>query len=327
MSTSATKRAIADGGKAAGLSLLLGLLLAFAPLFSLLALPLLPVPAACMAARHGAYAGALTGLVAALSCVPLAGLEFALLVLLLTALVGVGMGMAARTGMSLLKLFCLVAALFLVSMAVWFGVILAMANAGPVAAMHQATDEMLGSTRGIYIDMGMDEQAADELLGRVREFTELLPYLMPGIMLIASILLSGSALAVAGRAFKRLGQPFPGDFRFADFRLHFIFAYGMIAGLLCELIASQLGEDYGFTVSLVGKNLLMVAQMLFFIQGLAIAHFLLSYRRVGRGKRVLVFGLLALMEVLLSLVSWLGLFDTWFDYRKRFSARSTERQA
>lgn len=326
MSTSSTS-AIADGGKAAGLSVLLGLVLAFAPLVSVLALPLLPVPAAYMAARHRAVAGVLTGVLAALVCAPLTGPGFALLVLLLASLVGGGMGAAARSGMSTLRLFCLVAALFLVSAVVWAGVLLALAGAGPVTALNEITGEALDSTRGIYIGMGMDEQSVDELLDQVREFTELLPYLMPGILLIASALLSGSAMAAVRRVFERLRQPFPRDFEFAAFRLHFVFAYGMIAGLACELAAAWLDESYSFTVSLVGMNLIMVTQTLFFIQGLAIAHFFLSLRRTGRGKRVLVFGGLGMMELFLPLVSWLGLFDTWFDYRRRFTARKGKSQA
>ena len=58
--------------------------------------------------------------------------------------------------------------------------------------------------------------------------------------------------------------------------------------------------------------------MLFFIQGMAIASFFLWAYKVSRVKRVAVYICLVLLQLTLSLTSWMGLFDTWLDYRHRF---------
>jgi uncharacterized protein YybS (DUF2232 family) len=58
--------------------------------------------------------------------------------------------------------------------------------------------------------------------------------------------------------------------------------------------------------------------VLFFIQGIAIASFFLWAYKVSGVKRAAVYICLVMLELFLSLTSWMGLFDTWFNYRKRF---------
>lgn len=319
--------AFARGGKAVALSVAFGIVLAFVPFLSVIAVPAMPIPVAYIASKHGMAAGLAASVVAGAICVVLTGLYAGLLVFLLAAVVGGGIGLGLRRGISQRNLFLSVAALFTVALALWAAVLLVNAGLGPVAATQRLTDTALVPARDIYIAIGMNEEEADSAANQAREFAEMIPYIIPATLLVLSLALSGATVTLARRAFDRLKQPFPRDYKFQNLRLHFSLAYLMIAGLLCELLTPYVPESYSSAVSLTGMNLLIASEALFFVQGLAIANFFLNLYRVSRPKRVGVYLGLILLQLVLSATSWVGLFDTWIDYRRRFGRKKTKGQA
>lgn len=325
MSTLSTT-AVANGGKAVALSVVFGMVLAFVPFLSVVAVPAMPIPVAYITARHGMLAGLLASAATGALCTVLTGFFTGLLVFLLVAVVGAGIGLGLRAGLSQIWLFVSAAALFLVSMALWLGIVLLSAGMGPAAAIASVTDQALVPARDIYTALGMGEDRADEAVGQAREFASMLPYLMPAALLVLSLTLSGATIALARQIFNRLRQPFPRDFSFRHLRLHFTFAYVMIVGLLCELSVPYVPEAFASTASLVGMNLLIVSEALFFIQGMAIAYYFLCLYKVSRPRRIGVYICLILLQITLSLTSWLGLFDTWIDYRRRFGKKRSQGQ-
>lgn len=318
--------AIADSGKAVALSVVLGAILAFVPLLSIAAVPAMPVPAAFITTRHGLGAGTLASLAAGMICAVFAGPFTGLLVLLLAALVGVGAGLGLRWGFPVSRLIVSVAVFFLVAIILWMGVLLASTGMGPVMAIESATDQAVEPAGDFYSSVGMSQESIDEAVGRLRDFASTLPYILPAVLLVLSMILSGATVALARQVFERLRQPFPANASFREFRLHFAFAYLMIIGLLCELVSPYLDSPYEGIVSLAGMNLLIVSEVLFFLQGLAIAYFFMCHLEVGRPRRVVVYACMFILQVLFSLVSWLGLFDTWIDYRRRFARKKTQGQ-
>lgn len=317
--------ALTDGGKAVALSVVLGGVLAFVPIVSVAAVPAMPVPAAFVTSRHGFIPGMLASLAAGLLCTVFAG-PFAGLLVTLLAIVGAVAGVALRAGMPLMKLFLLVAASFLVALLLWSGILLASAGLNPSAAIQQITDQAVQPVSQVYSDLGMDQQSIDDTIQRFRDFTAVLPYLLPALLLVSSLLLSSATVALSRQVFHRLKQPFPDGFSFREFRLHFIFAYGMILGLVLELVSPYIEGSAGDAVNLTGVNLLILMELLFFVQGVAIAYYFMRGFKVARPWRILVYISLAALQILFSLVSWLGLFDTWIDYRRRFGKKGKSKQ-
>lgn len=316
-----TKPAVLDGAKAVGLSLTLGAVLAFFPLLFIAAAPLLPIPVAFITSRHGPALGLLASLLTGALALALTGFAPGLLVFTIVGLAGIGAGVCLRRGISQFRLFVSLAAIFCVAMLIWISSLLAMAGLGPVNAMQQISDEAVGPARELYISLGMSQEDADDIISQARDFAMSLPYVAPAILLVLSVTLSGASVAVARRVFERLRQPFPRDFTFRKLRLHFGFAYLMILGLVCELAAPYLPEAYGSPADMVGANLIIVTEAVFFIQGIAIASYFLWHYKASKGKKAIVYASLILLEITLSLTSWMGLFDTWIDYRRRFIKR------
>ncbi len=324
--SSISTAALADGGKAVALSVVLGVIFAFVPFLSIVAVPALPVPVAYITSRHGTSVGLMASLATGLLVSVFAGFFAGLLVFLLGAAVGVGTGTGLRREMPLMRLLILVAALFLVSLLAWLAVVLASAGLSPVAAMDQMADQAVGPASEVYAGLGMDQQSIDAAVDSFRDFITMLPYLLPALLLVLSIVLSGATVALAKQVFLRLKQPFPASFSFREFRLHFAFAYLMIVGLACELVVPYVPSAYADPIGFTGMNLVIVSEALFFIQGLAVAYFFLCRYKIPQTARVMIYAAMFIIQLLFSLVSWLGLFDTWIDYRRRFNRNKTRGQ-
>ncbi|MHB9111607.1 MAG: DUF2232 domain-containing protein [Thermoleophilia bacterium] len=317
-----SRSALHDGGKAVALSVVLGVVIAFVPLFSIVVIPAMPIPAAFITSRHGFGAGLMVSLLTGAACMalttPVVGLAAGLLIFLLTAIAGMGGGLALRKGVTQYRLFVSTVAVFFAALLVWLAALLLLSGQGPVTAIESLADSTAEPSRQIYQALGMNEQDVDEAIAQAREFALLLPYLAPAVLLVVSIVLSGANLALGRRVFEKLRQPFPRDFVYRDFRVHWVFAYAIIIGLLCEFLSPYAPEAYRSAIALFGANLFIISEVLFFIQGMAIANFFLWAYKVARVKRLAVYFCLILLQVTLSLTSWMGLFDTWLDYRRRF---------
>lgn len=131
------------------------------------------------------------------------------------------------------------------------------------------------------------------------------------------VVFSAAALAVAYRVASRLfperaWRPFG---PFARFDLPDALVAAVVAGLVAVL-AVQYGAPR--FLAGVGGNLLMAAGALYAVRGVAVQAFWLD--RAGVGKRagavLLAVGALVFLPVFPLTAAGLGLFDTWFDFRR-----------
>lgn len=79
--------------------------------------------------------------------------------------------------------------------------------------------------------------------------------------------------------------------------------------------------SYG-KVSAVGLNLLIVVLQVYFFQGMAIASSFMAHHEWSRFIRTIVYVLILTQIYIMIGIAGLGLFDTWFDFRKKI--RSSE---
>ncbi len=168
--------------------------------------------------------------------------------------------------------------------------------------------------------MGVTQATLDSISQQFQALLRVLPYLLPSVFAIAGLLLVAASLALAGSIFPRAGQAVSSNLSFARFRLHWGMAYGFIAGLVLLVVSPSL-DSGAEAARLIGLNLLLIFQTLYFLQGLALVHSFSVSRRLGGGGRALLYGGAVVGQLMLWMLSWVGLLDTWFDYRKRFAPR------
>ena len=133
-----------------------------------------------------------------------------------------------------------------------------------------------------------------------------------------------SALAVlvnfvaAGVLFSRIGQKMPSlpPFREWRFSVYFLFLFGF----------SLVGLYWGGTrhipllyeASLNGDILATFAGL---IQGFSLLWYVADHWKIGRFWRWTIVAFAVLSAFLMQLIAFTGLFDMYFDYRRRFSRR------
>jgi uncharacterized protein YybS (DUF2232 family) len=208
--------------------------------------------------------------------------------------------------------------LFLGMILIWFGVYLFRSNIGPVDAVTDFTGALAEQSSGFYETIGFVQGSQEEITAEVRDSAL---HTMPALLLIVAGLMSIITVAFSRYVFGALKQPFPEDIKFSELRLHFGFVYLFIASL-AFLLAGYMMEGSGKTwVEAIGDNLTLVTEALFFIQGLAIAAWFLRRRKASGLMKAGVYFSLSLLEGLLSLVSFLGIFDVFMDFRRRYGSK------
>ncbi|MDP3014663.1 MAG: DUF2232 domain-containing protein, partial [Candidatus Subteraquimicrobiales bacterium] len=84
--------------------------------------------------------------------------------------------------------------------------------------------------------------------------------------------------------------------------------FGMASVLFSRYIASNL--------YFVGLNFFVVAVFLFFIQGIAVLSHYFEEHKLSKSVKILLYCLAIFVQIVFLGVSFLGLLDTWLNYRK-----------
>jgi len=106
---------------------------------------------------------------------------------------------------------------------------------------------------------------------------------------------------------------------FSFWQMPWPLAYGFIFGLVGLLFSERFGI-YSLHAYGVGLSLLLVFGVLYFVQGLSIIKFFVDKQGFGPIAKAgaLIAGVV--FQLVFQGLSWLGLFDTWFDFRKLASS-------
>lgn len=312
-----TTPAVSEAGKAIALAVVLSALVAYVPLAALVLAVLLPLPLAYLTLRRGVRVGAAAALATGALATLLTGPAQGLVSMMLAGAVGMVMGYGLRRNWGFSVLLLAVTGAVAASLAFSTAVIWTVSGVG-WEQITNTFDQSIDAATEVYRAAGVSEQTINQATEQVRDALDMLPYLAPAIVGVSGLLFACASLALSALIFSRMGEKGVQRLSFSQFRLHWSLAYGFIAGfglfVLARFFPSQ--EE---PLRLVGLNLYVFFQTLFFLQGLAIAHWLTISRRMGAGGRFVVYALAVGGQLMLQLLSWAGLFDTWLDYRKRFA--------
>ena len=146
-----------------------------------------------------------------------------------------------------------------------------------------------------------------------------MPYILMSMAALGAIWLAWLNYFITGLVARRRGfgwTPLP---EFSRWQIYWVLAYGFIFGLIGSLFSRSFGA-YSSVAYGVGIGLLLVFGALYFVQGLAVIKFFADKNNFGPMGKVLIIAIGLLVQLVFQGLSWLGLFDTWFDFRKLASS-------
>ncbi len=307
-------------GKATAATVVLGLCMVFLPLGLAIVMPFVTLPLVHVVMRDGMARGALLAALGGVLIWLVTGVAMGTLVFLLLVGVGMVLGEALRRRRTFGFTLGVTAGGALAALALW-GVTLWQVFGLDVTTFRRSAFESIESAAALYGEMGVASQATELASSQLRALVEVLPYLAPGLLGMGMVLLAACTMGLAFVILPRLRDKAVVRLRLSSFRMPWAMAYVSIAGLAMLVLAR--GDGVWRTVLLYcGIDVLLIAQTLFFLQGLAVVQWFVQTRQVQAGGKSALYVVAVLGQVFLQLTGLLGLFDTWLDCRKRFAPKS-----
>jgi uncharacterized protein YybS (DUF2232 family) len=312
--------ALVPVAKATAATVIMGLCLLILPFVQPVVTPFLVLPAVHVVASRGPVSGAIVAVVSGGLLYVVGGVSSALLAFLLVLCMGAALGQALRRRWDFTRSLATTAGAALFAFVAW-GMALWLVLGVNLTDLRESAYASIEETAALYVQMGVGTATADSVSDLLRRFVDIVPYLAPGLLGMGAILLAGCSMGLAYLLFPRLREKVTVDLSLSRFRMHWAVAYASIAGLAMLLFARGDG-DWQAAVLYVGINILLVSQTLFFVQGMAVLRWFVVSRHMRPGSWAALFVAAIVGQVLVHLTALAGLFDTWFDYRKRFALKS-----
>ncbi|MBC7216815.1 MAG: YybS family protein [Candidatus Caldatribacterium sp.] len=292
-------RPTVEGAFLAALTVILYLASIYIPILGVFVSFLCPLPVMFLVIRWGARVGILASFVASALVFTLAGLMQAVTCLVGFSLLGIAMGVTVRRRYALPEILILNTGVSLLSKLALVGIALIVAGKNPLVENIRLLEETLKRTPWI-----------PQNLPGTEGLLELVQLIMPALLLVASLFDTGCNFLLGRWIGKRLGLSFPEIPPFSEWRLPRSVFWVFVLGWVFVLFGgpSVLGK--------IGINLQIVTQLLFLFQGLSLVYYFLGRYIRSKAVRVGILAFLMFQPLLSSLLSWLGVFDVFFDFRR-----------
>jgi uncharacterized protein YybS (DUF2232 family) len=161
----------------------------------------------------------------------------------------------------------------------------------------------------MYREMGASEENIGIAAGSVDGIVYVALRILPSIVVVATLFLVWTNLLLARYLFQSRRLHYPDFGRLNQWKAPEPLVWAVIASGILLLVGHS-----GLTI--IGINGLIVLMMVYFFQGIAIVSFYLEKKQLPRFLRILLYGLIAMQQLLLLLVVAVGFFDTWIDFRR-----------
>ena len=264
--------------------------------------------------RWGVLAAAASLLLTMLFATPVTGAFF----VLSFAPTGLVLGALFRRGAPTVRALTGGAIASLVGKAAAAGMMLLLFGLNPFAMDISTANETMDETLAVYRSLGMDEAQLEETRTASMQVLELFVLMLPALFLGSSVIEVTASFVVLRKVLVRLGIPAAGLPAFTEWRLPLFFSYLFAFSLIGIYWGTTRDISWLYQAALNGYLISFVAGL---VQGLSLVQFLMKKFNVGSFVRILIYIFIALNGFMTQIISWTGLFDIAFDYRKKFRER------
>ena len=193
----------------------------------------------------------------------------------------------------------------------------------PLTMDISVANEAMDETLAMYRSLGMDEAQLAETRAASAQVLELFVLMLPVLFLGSCVIEVTACFVVLRKVLQRLGIRTDGLPAFTAWRLPIFFSYLFAFSLIGIYWGTTRDIAWLYQTALNGYLIAFIAGL---IQGLSLLQSLMKHFRVSSFVRTLIYIFIALNGFMTQIVSWTGLFDIAFDYRKRFRERDNTRK-
>ena len=304
-----------EGGLLTAIAVILGLVSTYLPIFGLFLEFFCAVPIVVLTVRQGAAKGALALVASFLILAMFIGPLLAMRIALSFGICGLVLGFCLSKNFSAVKCFTATLITSFIAQVIAIAILTFVMGINIFETEFSSVQEIFDEAFKVYELGGMDKQTLDQLRGQVAATMELMKYLAPFLLFLMGLINALTCYLTSKWIFAKLrikfAEPMP---PFAQWNFPKVLLY--IVGF--STIGIYWGSTREWTVLYtVSLNVQFVAMMLAFIQGLAVLSAVADYFNVSKFWRRLLFIVIIFNMILIEIVSFTGLFDMVFDYRKR----------
>jgi uncharacterized protein YybS (DUF2232 family) len=281
---------------------------ALVPIAGLVGSTFIPVPLIFYRFKAGSPTVRLIAL-AAVAYVLLLGGRLELLFFGELLLIGVLMGELMQRGWPLERMAAAVcgAAFGVAAAGMWvFGLF---TGRGLVKTLADGVRHNLELTLQLYRDMGLSQEQVGFLESSLDVIQQIMIGMMPALLIGSTLMTVWVCLLTARQLLQRRGLPVPDYGALDHWKAPEPLVWGVIISGVLLLLPS-------LTAKTVGLNGLAVLMVVYFFQGMAIVAYFLRKKKVPRVARAVLYGMIAIQQLVMLAVVGVGFFDTWFNFRK-----------
>ena len=198
------------------------------------------------------------------------------------------------------------------------GMTLLLFGLNPFAMDISMANETMDETLAMYRSLGMSEAQLEETRAASTQVLELFVLMLPALFLGSSVIEVTACFVLLRKVLQRLGIPAAGLPTFTEWRLPIFFSYLFGFSLIGLYWGTTRDIAWLYQAALNGYLIAFIAGL---VQGLSLLQYLMKHFRVSSFVRILIYMFIVLNGFMTQIVSWTGLFDIAFDYRKRFYER------
>ena len=184
-----------------------------------------------------------------------------------------------------------------------------LSTASPWAVVSDYLEKSVEMAIAIYREIDASEEKIEILARSLEGILYLMLRIIPAIVIVITLFVVWSNLLLA-RSLLRSKELFCPDFgKLNQWKApeHLIWVAIASGGLL--LFAHP-------GIKMLGINGLIVIMMIYFFQGIAIVSFYFEKKQFPKVLRAILYGLIAMQQLLLLVVIAVGFFDVWIDFRR-----------
>lgn len=295
-------RPLVEGAFLGALVLVLTFFSLYVPLAALFITFIWPIPIIILGVRHGMGFSIKATVVVALLSAMLFHPFYFLVTLLGFGLVGIVIGGSLEEGFSPLKTYLLGTGASFFSQLLLLFVGMRMMGFRPLEELQYALEQALN----LYSKLGLDPQIMGDMEKMMGEQLQMVVLLFPAIFLFSAAVTAGGTYLISLQVLRRLGYKKASPIPFKEWRMP-----KGLAALFIILFGVTLFGEYPLI-----QNLLMIVFILFFLQGLSVAYYLMYQYLKGRWPILLLLVLFILFAPLVVQALMItGIIDIWFDLR------------